>query len=231
MLRQSIGETASLVHGYTMADLHKMSLYHAKRMAFMGGDFSDRYEAAWFAVAELLYSSGREPTREEMHNTAKNGIRLWRAEELRHAGLRGDGEERPAMQKFWGPVIAPRDDFTDQLTEVMALPQVLGQLTDLQYEAIAALAVHGSQRAAAEALGVNPQTFQDRVGKARKKVTELWFAPEHPRTLAPRINPDTCRQGHSRVEYGLKTTAGKWRCRLCARNVVRRRRARTKAAA
>lgn len=224
-MTETVGQTATLVHGWTMADLHRLARHEARRTLI--GDFESRYDAAWHAAVVHLYESIDPPTWRDMHLAARAGVDREYVDNLRHHGVNKNTKEpAPRFATYWRQTGAGDDDFTERLAERMALPQVLAMLDGEQYEALVALAAHGNQEAAAAALGISRSKLTRRLSAARKIITELWFAPEHPRVLAPLNNPDTCRLGHPRATYGYRTNSGRWSCKLCALRSNRRARAR-----
>ncbi|GAB7003911.1 hypothetical protein JCM18899A_13830 [Nocardioides sp. AN3] len=218
-----VAETATVAHGYTMAEIDSITqqAIYGYKWTWTVLDASDRWDCAWHAIVELLYSTTEKPTRWSLVNAAQKAITAEVNAYFRHHGISKD-EEAPNHGKFWRPIVGPRPDFTDGLAERLALPQVLGQLTDLQYEAIATLAIHGTIKNAAAASGVPYAIFIQRVKAARRVALEAWFAPETP-VRRGKGNADQCRYGHARAEHGYITPAGIWRCRVCSRNAARRR--------
>ncbi|MCM0618780.1 hypothetical protein [Nocardioides bruguierae] len=230
----SVAATATLVHDYTMDDVERIAWSAAHRLRAPVLTLEDGHEAAWHGVVEHLYGSEDCPHFHDLMNSAVAAVAAEiRAHHQNHGVNADTGEVRPAFHKYWLPVMVPFADFTDTLVERMALPQVLGLLTDTEYEAIAALAAHGSGRAAAAALGINDKAFYERVRKARAKAVAAWFDAEAP---APRstVRADgevQCRAGHARSEHGYLTGSGdaqRWRCRACVNAAERRRWARSR---
>lgn len=221
-------EMATLVHGYTMADVEDIA-NHACRISFRFGgyhlDESDRRETAWFAVVEHLYTAAAPPPRADLLGSGVNALTRAINAQLREAGWNSQAAaERANFVKYWRPR-GGETDFTDRLVELLTLPQLLGCLSDVQYEAIAALAAHGSAISAAKALDMNYQSFYSRILAARRKCLAAWFDDETP--PRPKDVEDTCRVGHARAEHGYRhVTSGAWQCRKCANDALRRRRAR-----
>lgn len=245
----TVTEIATLAHGYTMAEIDRMAgLAVTNTVAKVSHlDWDDRRANGWHAIVELLYSTSDKPAARDLIAAGERAILRANEAERRHHGLskRNPGQLAPRYLMFWS-VDQPSDrpprmirangphvdtDFTDRIVERMALPTALGELTDVQYEALAALAAHDNRELAAAALGVSVVTFNRRLKSARRRFMAEWFAPETPRTHTrsedARADPaGTCKNGHSRIEWGTRTSAGRLRCRLCQRNVARRQRAR-----
>lgn len=245
----TVAEIATLAHGYTMDDVDRMAgLAVSNTVAKVSHlDWDERRSSGWHAIVELLYCSHNKPTARDLVAAGERAILRANEAERRHHGLskRNPGQLAPRYLMFWS-VDQPSDrparmirangphvdaDFTDRIVDRMALPTALGELTDVQYEALAALAAHDDRERAAAALGISVVTFNRRLKSARRRFLAEWFAPETPRSLSrsedARTDPEgTCKSGHSRVEWGIRTPSGRLRCRLCQRNVTRRRRAR-----
>lgn len=223
-----VAETATLVHGFTMADVERASRTAASRAQTSSHlSWNERYDIAWMAIVEAIYDSDGPPE----EGLTKVGLRAVGAEGtalLRQHGLganRGEDEFTPRFTAYW--IRRPDTDFTDKIVERLSLPQVLSTLTPLQYEALAALAVYGSQKAAAEALGVEITVFYNRTRKARSRAIAAWFGDETPRAPVAHSG-DACQAGHSRSEWSVVLASGIVGCRKCNRNAARRRRAREK---
>lgn len=228
----SVAETATLVHGFTMADLDKA----AKKAAATNSSFSllqweDRYDAAWMAIVESLYAAIERPTFREL---VLVGLKAVSSENHAHRSTHGlggahrrDGDVSPSFKTYW--TRRGDSDFTDAIAERLALRTVLGLLDGRQYEVIVALAVHGTQEKAAQALGIHPLTVNRRVKAARRIMIDAWFAPETPPDTSIRSrDAETCRYGHSRAEHSfVRPNDGGIRCRVCERNRSRRRKARS----
>ncbi|WP_214055988.1 hypothetical protein [Nocardioides aquaticus] len=216
-----MAQIAELAWGYTMADIDSMSFKAARRSR--GGwtlDFKDKQETAWGAIVEMLYTSTDQPAyftlltcgtdavdREARHVNRSHGVR---------EGRPGD-DEKPRFLQYWLPVIGPMSDFTDKICEREALPQILSKLTPSEYETIVTLAAYGTQKAAAEALGLKLPTYSARLWNARMRLWRFWFEGETPPPKT-RSSATTCRYGHLRSEYGFINNHGSQSCRRCSRN-------------
>ncbi|MBS2939593.1 hypothetical protein KDN32_17780 [Nocardioides sp. J2M5] len=226
-----IAETATLAHGFTMADVEKLtrrSLFLARPSSAL--THSERHETAWFRIVELIYSSADRPEEYDLARAGADAVHRAVQDTWRFNGR--DPRERramPAFERYWVN-IRSNEDFTDGIAERLSLPAVLSSLTPLEYEAVAALAAHGSSVAAARALGVTSRAFGKRVAKARAKILPLWYAPETARATTTRKRPDTehCTVGHDLGEHGRVTPSGYTVCRRCERNEKRRANARTR---
>lgn len=223
-----VAETATLVHGYTMADLERAARISSWKAPARDLPQRDRYDTAWSAMAELLYSSNTPPTFHDLLDAGRNAIVRESKKHWHHHGWDSQTREpSPSFQTYWGATISRHGnrwpgDFTDSTLERIALPQVLALLDDRQYQVISALAVHGTNAAAAKAIGMHVATFGLHLREARRRVLEAWLAPDRP----PARADDECKAGHSRSEHSYKNKHGYWVCRTCDRNANRRKKAR-----
>ncbi|WP_340540427.1 hypothetical protein [Nocardioides sp. GXZ039] len=227
MRTATTGEIATLAHGYSMADVEHFTRAAASRRRFSTMlDWGDRHEVAWFAIIELLYTTSERPTRYSLINAGANAIDAAINQELHHHGVRNTTYELGAnAEMYWLAITAPPPDFTDRVVERLALPQLLSLLTPKQYEAVAALAVHGDLISAAESLGLKMTTLHARVAAAREVLTAAWHAPETPRRRRSRSeSDDVCTWGHDRATHTFRDPKTQKRiCRACRRSRERRR--------
>lgn len=228
MTTLSIGETATLAHGYTMADIERYARFAWRNRGHANMDARDGLECAWFAIVELIYTSAQRPQSYELINAGNNAIRNMISDEMRHHGrsTRPEVGITPAFRRYWNSTVSTEDGFTERLVERLALRQVLAELTPVQYEVLVAIATHDTPRDAASHLNMDINRLRYHLAEARKQISELWMHPETPRSMRrPRRDKDTvCRYGHARAEHSYKSKRGLWVCRLCARNASRRRR-------
>lgn len=223
----TVAETATLAHGYTMAEIDALSFKAARRSRSTVMAFEERQEVAWMAIVEMLYSGTERPTRFTLANCGSDAVDAESRRVLHAHGIRagepgvGEHDQRPRFQQYWLPITTPTSDFTERIVEREALPQVLAKLTPTEYETIVTLAVHGSQKAAAEALGLNPNAYTQRLWRARGRLWCLWFEHETPPPKT-RASATTCRYGHSKADYGFTDARGSLHCRRCTRNRTNR---------
>lgn len=218
-----VAEIATVVHGYTIADIDRYA-FSAVRNVWQGRslDEQDRYDAAWFAIVEKLYTSAERPTHVELIWAGRNAVLDVLEQRSRHHGTakRYDYQESPRFTAYWLHVASSVDDFTEGVAERLALPQVLSLLSTREYEAIAALAVHGDQRSAAKAIGITESAFNARIKTARQRINRAWFEYETPRTL--KATKDHCRWGHLWSIHGVVKADGRTHCAECDRGRARR---------
>jgi hypothetical protein len=180
-------DVAALRHGFTYGHVEALAWvavrYHTPSR---GLDTSDRFEAAWGAVAECLYAAAEPPTPLGLVHAGLAGL-----DRLRKGGLheRGylrrnrDGGDAAAwtvpagsFYRYWTRPAPSTPE--DQAVEATAVRQVLAALSPAHAEALAALAEYGDYELAAAALGLNQSTFNARVRRGRAAFLALWHEHE-----------------------------------------------------
>ncbi len=223
----TVAEIATLVHGYTMADIDRCArVAVSKHTRSASLDREDREASAWHAIVVELYTCEEPPSFYDLLRTAWAALDQDITDARHHYGWGADGDgNAPKFNRYWLPVKYERSDgFSDRICEAVALRDSLGVLTGDQYEAIATLAAYDNAAGdAAAALGLKYHGFMYRVYSAREKIKAVWFGDETP--VASKKTGDTCRVGHARAEHGKLRPDGMWECRRCKRNADRRRNA------
>lgn len=225
----TIAETATLAHGFTMADVDKAARVAASKARAHLFQYEERHDLAWMAIVEEIYSSDERP--ESLTKIGFVAINRAADEERRQ---HGKSSYRPLERDEWAPrfaiywrALATAGDFTEQIAERVALRQVLSELTPAEYEAVSTLAAFGDVGLAADALGVSRGTFNNRMMKARRRINVLWLAPETPPGPRKRGEDGKCSYGHDLSEHGYQDKGrDRIMCGRCIRNAQRRRRAR-----
>lgn len=148
-----------------------------------GRDWEDRYEAAWGAAVERLYSADEPVSALDLLQAATRGLRRMAQAYLRDRGYAWSrsGGGISATPSFWGYWSSPESASPEEtVVDLEALEQVMARLSPSQAAALRALAEHGSHQAAAEALGVSPSALDNRLGRARSAFLALWHEHEAP---------------------------------------------------
>lgn len=166
-------------HGYTLADLDQLARLAVERAHAQAMDYVDRYETAWHAIAETL--CGEEPpTRRDLWVAGMQAIgRAVKA----HNQFRGYNPEtgtwRPAFERYWdvSRTVSPPDE---QVVDRIALAQIWATLSPTHQEMLTAMAVHGDNVAAADAVGRPYATFNSHLRNARAAFRERWHEGETP---------------------------------------------------
>ncbi len=181
----------ALRHGFTVADVERVTVsVVCQGHGTQGLDRDDRFEAAWGAVVELLYASESAPSRDELYNAARRGLGRLREQDLQARGFASrsylsGAATAPQFLRFWQNI--PAEPVAEQVTESVAVGQVLAMLTDRQREVLWALADHGDYQSAQAATGLSRSEFFKRLSEARCAFLAHWHQGE---TLPPRRGRD-----------------------------------------
>jgi hypothetical protein len=212
----------SIRHGYTMDDLDRLARIAVRRAWAQSMDYSDRYDAAWHAIAELLYSTEAEhpPTAYDLKAAGARAVNRLAQDEGHHRGFdRGNPgagfEGMPGFQRYWTlhrATPSPENAIVDRI----ALTQIWPTLSETHRQVLLSLAVHTDHPIAADAIDRNLATYRSHLKNARHAFRELWHEHETPSAM----------WGQSRGRQGRRTAAQTFANRL----QQRARRARTEAA-
>lgn len=171
------------MHGYTIADLHRMaSGVVVRNLAWWpAGDRDGQVAAAWEGIAEHLCAATGPPSRGELMEAGRRALSREVRDLSRHHGARADGtNDGSAFARYWGWHAGPSPSPEGPVTDRIAVRQILGALTPRQVQAFEALAVTEDYVLAAQALRVRPQTFRSLIGRARHEFYMLWHEGETP---------------------------------------------------
>jgi DNA-directed RNA polymerase specialized sigma24 family protein len=164
-----------IAHGYTLTDADRIAGRAARqnRSGLLSQD--DRHRAALDAVTDLLLTASTAPAATVLHRAAFDAISRAVETERHHLGLPARESGSPRFARFW---YQPHLPFEEELTDCIAVGQVIAGIRPGQRRDLEALAEHGTYEAAARALGTTVVTFRSRLSKARAAAAELWFSPE-----------------------------------------------------
>jgi hypothetical protein len=168
-----------LRYGYTLTDLDRLarSAVHAPWASSL--DYRDRYDAAWHAIAELLYSSAQRPSGWDLKAAGMNAVSVLGQNEARHHGYDHQAQDRPHFQRYWALYrVTPSHE--DRVVDRVALTQIWPTLTGTQRQALLALAVHEDHERAAAAIDRTPTTYRAHVKDGRARFRALWHEGETP---------------------------------------------------
>jgi hypothetical protein len=179
----------ALRHGFNYGHLEALAWvavrYHTPSR---GLDTSDRFEAAWGALAECLYATAEPPTPLNLVHAGLAGLDRLRKGGLHEKGCfrrNRDGGDAAAwtvpagsFYRYWTRPEPPTPE--DQAVEATAVRQVLAALSPAHAEALAALAEYGDYELAAAALGLGYGAYTSRLGRARAVFLALWHEHETP---------------------------------------------------
>lgn len=228
-----------LRHGYTIRDVNAAVRIGLKRTSQTGFTTGDRYEIAWSGTVLALYEAEKRPAFLDLIAAASLAVRDTVRANNRHHGRPDPHLGTTGINHviYW---TAPDAPVFDRFEERLAIHQVWWALADADRETIGAMAAAGTQREAAELVGIAYAAYSQRLKKARKRAAAIWFdgytTPEwmtdgrvrHPVGRPQRTH---CNAGH---EYTPETTrepkpgSGQGRqCLLCNRIRDARRRRRS----
>lgn len=172
-------------YGYTLTDLDRLARSSASTAWAGGLDYTDKYDAAWHAIAELLYTADERPSGWALKVAGTNAITALAQNEGRHHGYDRHHPEngaggRPYFQRYWTLAGRATPSPEDKVVERIALLQIWPTLTGMQRQALLALAVHEDHQQAAAAIGKTPGTYRVHVKDARARFRALWHEGETP---------------------------------------------------
>jgi hypothetical protein len=176
-------------YGYTLTAIHHLTTLAAgTAKGRLAMDYGDLLEAAWFGIVEHLQLAQHRPARRDLVEAGQRAVNALVKDEMHHAGYFKYGRNcgygpgsMPAFVKYWhDPLSSP---FESSFLERVTLIQIWPKLTVRQREAFVALADYGDYVLAAEALGIEPQTFRELIGRARRAFLALWHDGEPPSRL------------------------------------------------
>lgn len=174
----------TLRHGYNLADLQRLTRLSIWRVSGGGLDYHTRHDVAWSAIAEALYAAPDDlpPTPQDLIAAGQSAVARQVREEMHHRGRdrHNPGQVMPMFASYWEGMQGRSPSPEDRVVDKTALWQIWPRLTDREREVLLALAAHENYRAAADALGANPATFNVNVSNARKRFLALWHEGETP---------------------------------------------------
>lgn len=200
---------AVLAHGYTLSQVHHMAKAAVNLAGVYACDYLDRLDTAYGAIVVYLYEAPHWPTRHALIRSGAQAVSRMVEKDLRQRGYRrGNGfagaGSAPRFAAYWDAyLVAPSHE--TRIVERVAVRQVLPRLTPRETQAVAALAAAGDYQAAADALHMNPSTFNDTIRRARRRILALWHEGETPRRqrtadirIGNRVSGRAthCRKGH-----------------------------------
>jgi hypothetical protein len=170
-------------HGYTLGQLNELALAAVRVDRLSAMPIAHRRDIAWSAIAEHLVTAAEPPTTRELVRTGWTAITTHVRDGLRERGYRqadwgNPDPNMPRFTAFWATRGAP--SLEERVTDHLAAQQILGMLTDVQRDAVVALATHDDYPAAARALGIPESTLSSRLGAARRAFVAWWHEGETP---------------------------------------------------
>lgn len=175
-------------HGYNLADLDRLAGIAVAAAWSRAMDYTDRYDAAWHAVAEKLYTSTEPPSGWDLKQAGVRAVNRIAQDHGRHWGhdRRNPGggyEAARAFLKYWELDRRCHGSPEGGVIDAVALWQIWWTLSPNHRAVLLALAVHGDQQAAADALGKTYGTVGSHLKNARRAFLALWHEGETPSRL------------------------------------------------
>ncbi|MGI5414279.1 helix-turn-helix domain-containing protein [Actinomadura luteofluorescens] len=172
----------TLKYGYNLADLDLLTRAAVRRVVGMRGDYRDRYETAWSAVAEHLYARETPPAPFDLIDAGRDALRRHVVDVMHHHGRRratepgGGTEPMPRYGLYWDWVGWRPDPA--HILERVAVWQIWEDLTDRDRAVLAPLTAGLSQRDAARALGMQRAAYVMALRIARRHFLDRWHEGE-----------------------------------------------------
>lgn len=206
-----------LIKGYSLRDIDKLTARASGRLSHIGNAI-DRRDAAWHAIVLALYNADDDETPSSF-DLLKIGMGAiydeGKADSRHHGRDTHKNAPGPRYSTYWSGRTTQGLDFTDALTDRIALPQTLEKLEEREYRVLVARAAFDTDGEAAAAMGMPIGTFRGVLTQARLHFTAAWFDHETPHVR--RANAIYCASGHPRAEYEFIEARGRRKCRECAR--------------
>lgn len=177
------GDSTPVRHGYTVAAVARLAHASVYRAARSIDRAEDQRSVALCAIIHELHAHDCDPGAVVLMKSAQRAVQNFTQRELSNEGY-DHFRARPlkGFVRYWRPgASAP---FDERVTERVAIPQILGALTQRQYEVVQALVeCGGDQKTAAVLLGVAPNTISNHLRRIRAEFLGLWFEHETPPTV------------------------------------------------
>jgi hypothetical protein len=178
------GADAELRHGYTIAEVSRLSMRAVRRERWhQAADFDERLEVAWHAIIEHIYTAAEPPAERDVMHAGWRAIGEHVSSDYQFRGH--NRQDRYAgttagFERFWWTVARATPGPEERVTDRVALAQIWPLLRPMHRQVLAALAVHEDYGLAAAALGKSRKTFTTQVGQARQAFLQLWHQGEAP---------------------------------------------------
>jgi len=172
----------TLRHGYNLADLERFTRMAISRVrGVFALDPDERYEVAWSAIVERLYTAPDEhpPTPWDLVFAGQDTLSRHVEVDMREHGLdKTNGGVRRRYAAYW---LGPRTfRMEPKVVDGIALWQIWPTLTDKQRQALLALAATGDHVKAAALAGMTMANFRSQLSFARQRFLSWWHEGETP---------------------------------------------------
>lgn len=219
-VRRDSVDVHTLRHGYNLADLDQLAKFATRRVFGATIHPRDRYDLAWSAIVEHLYTAATRPDPSDLITSGQKAIARHHEIELHHHGVQQHTyAPAPRHAIYWQGITHPAPSPETCTVEQFALYQIWPRLTVAERAAVHALAAHRTHQAAADALGVSYQTFAARLAKARERFLRLWHEGEQPSRLW-RKDQRAARRASGQTTYRLAMRSIRRRARAAGRRAA-----------
>lgn len=167
-------------HGYTWADIDRHARIGLSMAATSAGGSDDRYQAAWDAIVMTIAEANETPSRRDLSVAAANAVEKQWHDYRHHHGISSRGEAAPKHAVYWLDLCVSTPSPEHAVIERETLARIWPELTGQDRAALTALATLGTYKAGAAAMGLDYQTFANRVRRARTRYLALWHEGETP---------------------------------------------------
>jgi hypothetical protein len=178
----------TLRHGYNLADLERLANGAVGAAYTRAMDYSDRYDAAWFAIVEALYMAEERPEPWRLKRAGSRAVNRL-AQDHGHtwgydrANADAGYEAMPRFLKYWELDRRARSSPEGSIVDRVALWQIWPELSGTHRAVLLAMAAHRDQEAAAAGLGKSYATVGSHLKNARREFLALWHEGETPSRL------------------------------------------------
>ncbi|MGI5204969.1 hypothetical protein ACQEU6_25750 [Spirillospora sp. CA-108201] len=172
-----------LRHGYTYGNLEGIARKASLDSKWRYITLAERYDIAWSAVTEALYSSEDPPYAYDLIQAGMRAIARHVEEDgqLRGVYYYQPGKPRmPRFETYWWDAAGPTPSPENRIIERIATRHIFERLTPANQRVLLALADYNDYTRAAEALGISRKSFITYVCLARKQFLRLWHDDETP---------------------------------------------------
>ncbi|GIE29988.1 hypothetical protein Ait01nite_030330 [Actinoplanes italicus] len=173
----------ALVHGYTLNQVGDIARSAVVAAGYAPSNFADRYDEAWSAVVETLYSADAAPDRQALWYAGLDAVHAAIRDDRRHYGAsafdrNSELASAPGFVRYWGNVVTP--DFSSPMVERFAARQIWRRLSGHHKTVLATFAAAGTIYETARLLDVTAHAAQQRIDRARAAFRALWHEHETP---------------------------------------------------
>lgn len=178
-------EACAVRYGFTLADLDRLTRIAVGMAWPRAMDYQDRYEAAWSAIAELLYAGDSMPSERDLKTAGCQAVNRLAQDHGRHWGVDRRNpdagfEGAARFLQFWELFRRATRSPEDNVVERLALRQIWPRLSETHQLVLTAMAIHADNVVAAQVVGKAYATFNSHLKNARREFLAHWHEGEPP---------------------------------------------------